>query len=185
MGLRMGYIKLPVDFFEDERVSEIQNTQNGDFVLSLYIRLMCKSKDRSSKKLYISNMIPFTEQFLAFLVNKPISDVKSAISILTHYGFLKTDSDGGLIIFPFFCDSRNSREYHVWRKLVLERDGYSCRVCDSKRKTLHAHHVEKWSDCITKRFVVENGVALCGDCHRMVHSVRCLNSILFLSGGSK
>lgn len=70
-------------------------------------------------------------------------------------------------------DERNERrenlEYREWRRKVFERDGYSCKRCGCQETTLHAHHLDGYHWCKERRYDVENGVTLCGVCHRHFH----------------
>lgn len=71
-------------------------------------------------------------------------------------------------------------EWKNVRKLVFERDNYSCVMCDKyissiKRgaKTicnLAIHHITPFSDDVTKACVQDNLVLLCHECHAWVHS---------------
>ena len=63
---------------------------------------------------------------------------------------------------------RDSPEVKLWRKNVLERDGYQCVRCDSVVR-LEAHHVVRWVDAPELRLVVENGMTLCNTCHLEEH----------------
>ena len=66
--------------------------------------------------------------------------------------------------------NRDVYEYICWRKAVFERDGYTCMVCaDAKGGNLVAHHLDSYSDNEAERFLLENGVTLCQDCHKRFH----------------
>ena len=61
---------------------------------------------------------------------------------------------------------RKSSTYKDWRKLVFEKDNYTCQCCGSnKGGNLNAHHLENFSDNEELRFDVDNGVTLCEECH--------------------
>lgn len=68
-------------------------------------------------------------------------------------------------------NDRNTSEYKKWRQDVLKRDNYTCQRCGRKDVKLHAHHIERFHDCVEKRTDVSNGVTLCEDCHRLVHRI--------------
>ncbi|MBY0525587.1 MAG: HNH endonuclease [Gemmataceae bacterium] len=55
-------------------------------------------------------------------------------------------------------------QYKAWRLAVYRRDKFCCRQCGSKKK-LQAHHIKRWADYPTLRFVVSNGITLCKACH--------------------
>lgn len=59
---------------------------------------------------------------------------------------------------------RINRNSIAWRKAVLERDHYYCRLCHSRCK-LEAHHIKRFSTHPEMRWDIDNGVTLCHDCH--------------------
>jgi len=62
-------------------------------------------------------------------------------------------------------------EYRLWRSAVYERDNYTCQACGShKSNTLNAHHILPYAKFPHKRFDIANGVTLCKECHKKVHS---------------
>ena len=63
---------------------------------------------------------------------------------------------------------RHMPAYAVWRRAVMERDGYLCRLCGA-RGELHAHHIMAWSKRADLRFDVANGLTLCPACHAAQH----------------
>lgn len=66
--------------------------------------------------------------------------------------------------------ARSQIEYFIWRKMVFERDNYTCQKCkDNKGHNLNAHHIENFSTNIEKRYAVSNGITLCNKCHNKFH----------------
>lgn len=57
---------------------------------------------------------------------------------------------------------RNDGAYREWRKQVIRRDGYSCRIGDGNcTGKLVAHHILPWSKFPELRYQVNNGIILC------------------------
>lgn len=62
---------------------------------------------------------------------------------------------------------RTSSEYLQWRSDVFQRDNWICQTCFIKGGRLHAHHIKSFSQHKELRFDINNGVALCEDCHKL------------------
>ena len=75
--------------------------------------------------------------------------------------------------------ARTRLEYRQWKTAVLARDGFRCVECGIEqghvcpccrhRVTLHAHHVQPFSDNPEIRFTLDNGTTLCRPCHEKAH----------------
>lgn len=66
---------------------------------------------------------------------------------------------------------RANNEYCEWRINVFKRDHFICQKCLSSGKKLNAHHIDNWSDNQDKRYLIENGITLCKECHRKIHKI--------------
>ena len=58
---------------------------------------------------------------------------------------------------------------NYWRKLVLERDNYTCQDCGLHDKTkgfLEADHTKPRKKFPSLQFDINNGRTLCPNCHR-------------------
>lgn len=61
-------------------------------------------------------------------------------------------------------------EYREWRRLVYERDSYTCQACgDDKGGNLIAHHLEGYANNKKLRTILNNGITLCENCHKNFH----------------
>lgn len=63
---------------------------------------------------------------------------------------------------------RNDPRLLEWRKLVFERDNFTCQKCGT-RGYLQAHHIIPFSKDFSKAFDVENGLTVCITCHEKIH----------------
>jgi len=63
---------------------------------------------------------------------------------------------------------RNTREYRIWRALVVGRDK-RCKICNSLQKR-NAHHINHATFFPEMRFDIENGITLCSTCHSHFHN---------------
>lgn len=64
---------------------------------------------------------------------------------------------------------RKSREYREWRESVLERDGGHCQYEDCGKETNIVHHIKPAKEFPELSVTVENGMAVCGDHHILIH----------------
>ena len=70
---------------------------------------------------------------------------------------------------------RSKLEYELWRKEVFKKDNYACQMCGARsvigRKViLNADHIKPFSLYPELRFAVDNGRALCIDCHKTTNT---------------
>jgi len=66
-------------------------------------------------------------------------------------------------------NERTNGEYQKWRKLVYNRDKYTCQVCKRRNVRLNAHHILGFSKFRNLRYDVDNGITLCSSCHWKFH----------------
>ena len=57
-----------------------------------------------------------------------------------------------------------------WKTKIYERDNYKCKKCGyDEGRILVAHHIYSWNSHKKLRYVSNNGVTLCGTCHKDFH----------------
>jgi len=66
------------------------------------------------------------------------------------------------------------RKYKEWRLAVFKRDNFTCMGCKQVGGFLQAHHLKKWSKYPKLRYVANNGVTLCKDCHSILHRIKLI-----------
>lgn len=66
-----------------------------------------------------------------------------------------------------YQSERNNSEYKQWRIKVLNRDNWQCIFCGERKRKMIADHIYSWSQYVRLRYCVENGQALCFDCHKV------------------
>lgn len=70
-------------------------------------------------------------------------------------------------IIPKTSKRKTGFLHQAWASLVKLRDE-KCTECKSVYD-LHAHHIKSYKDFAELRYDVNNGITLCGQCHRKTH----------------
>jgi hypothetical protein len=114
-------------------------------------------------------------------------DNESASSVLEflvstinqHKGIEREWDKNGFIVLkqiqkykpPIKSSSKQRGYMHTaWSNLVKHRDLQKCTNCGNTHD-LHAHHVKSFKESPELRYDVNNGVTLCGRCHRAHHKL--------------
>ncbi len=69
--------------------------------------------------------------------------------------------------------------YKAWRIKVFKRDFFTCKLC-GRKDGLQAHHIRRWADYPTLRYVVDNGITLCDVCHANVKDREDEHAAIFI-----
>lgn len=72
--------------------------------------------------------------------------------------------------YPEEKRARLTTDYKEWRSAVFSRDDWTCQDCGVRGVILRAHHVFTFAEFPEHRLSVWNGITLCVDCHRKLHS---------------
>lgn len=67
-------------------------------------------------------------------------------------------------------DRSSIPENWEWKSLVLKRDNWTCQLTGQKRN-ICVHHLYSWNTYPNLRFIIENGVTLSEDIHKLFHSL--------------
>jgi hypothetical protein len=76
---------------------------------------------------------------------------------------------GGISINIHSVDEPN---YKKWRSDVFTRDNWTCQNCYQKGVYLEAHHIKSWARFPELRYVLENGLTLCKECHKLTDNYK-------------
>jgi len=66
---------------------------------------------------------------------------------------------------------RRSGEYTLWRKVIFERDNFTCQKYKIRRGKLHPHHINNFADFPELRFAIDNGITLSEKAHKEFHQI--------------
>lgn len=163
--MRRRNIKIPSDFFDRERIVELENFPNREELILLYLHLLTISA-KHDYVFFIANIV-LTDDILSTTFN--YGDIGTNLKILEEKGLIKR-CERKIEVFKAWRTSRDrsNPKYKVWRLAVFKRDGFKCQSC-GKANDLQAHHIRHWKDDIPNRYNIDNGITLCRKCHLKAH----------------
>lgn len=100
------WIRLTVSMFDDERIKLIQSMPEGDALLVVWVRLLVLAgKVNDGGFIYLSEGIPYTDEMLSTIFQKPLSTVRLALSVFAHFGMTEMTARG--IFLPSWEEHQN------------------------------------------------------------------------------
>lgn len=125
------WIKLNVDMFDDEKIKLIQAMPEGDSLLLIWIKLiLLAGKTNEGGYIYINEDMPYTEEMLSVIINKPLAIIRLAIETFNRLGMLENDNKGIYLV--------NFEKHQNLEKMQKIREQTRLRV---------AKHREKLKEC--------------------------------------
>lgn len=89
------WIKLNVDMFDDEKIKLIQAMPEGDALLLVWIKLiLLAGKTNEGGYIYINDNMPYTEEMLSVIINKPLTIIRLALETFTSLRMIENDEKG-------------------------------------------------------------------------------------------
>src|SRR5699024_474426 len=88
------WIKLSTNMFEDEKIRLIEQMPDADTILIIWVKLLSQAgKTNASGYIYLSENIPYTEEMLATIFNRPVSTVRLALRTFEQFGMISIDNN--------------------------------------------------------------------------------------------
>ncbi|MFA1820584.1 phage replisome organizer N-terminal domain-containing protein [Virgibacillus oceani] len=88
------WIKLSTQMFEDEKIRLIEQMPEADTILIIWVKLLAQAgRTNASGYIYLSENIPYTDEMLATIFNRPISTVRLALETFRSFGMIEIDED--------------------------------------------------------------------------------------------
>ena len=141
-------------------------------------------KEKEICNLYTENLMPAVDIAPQFDVS-----IATIIRVVRKYRIERSPSEAALLCRKQHEDiykeadakrvgknvGENNARYKngsgKWSDNVLTRDAYTCQICGlTDKEIVQAHHVIPKSVDKSKRFDVDNGIALCPNCHVREHN---------------
>jgi len=114
------WIRLTVSMFDDERIKLIQSMPEGDALLVVWVRLLVLAgKVNDGGFIYLSEGIPYTDEMLSTIFQKPLSTVRLALSVFARFGMTEMTSRG--IFLPSWEEHQNVEGLEKIREQTRKR----------------------------------------------------------------
>lgn len=108
--------------FEDEKIKLIEQMPDADTILIIWIKLLSQAgKTNASGYIYLSENIPYTDEMLATIFNRPVSTVRLALKTFEDFGMISIDNEH-FIAIENWEKHQNVEGMERVRKLNAERN---------------------------------------------------------------
>lgn len=88
------WIKLSTHMFEDEKIRLIEHMPEADTILIIWVKLLAQAgKTNATGFIYLNENIPYTDEMLATIFNRPIATVRLALKTFETFGMIEITDD--------------------------------------------------------------------------------------------
>ncbi|WP_242223686.1 phage replisome organizer N-terminal domain-containing protein [Bacillus cereus group sp. BfR-BA-01380] len=92
--VKVKWIKLSTTMFEDEKIRLIESMPEADTLLIIWIKLLAQAgKINASGYVFLNENIPYTEEMLSTLFNRPLNTVRMALNTFKQFGMIDIDEN--------------------------------------------------------------------------------------------
>lgn len=83
------WIRLNVNMFEDEKIRLIETLPEADTILVIWVKLLAQAgKTNATGYIYLNENIPYTDEMIATIFNRPIATVRLALNTFKQFGMI-------------------------------------------------------------------------------------------------
>ncbi|WP_180231024.1 phage replisome organizer N-terminal domain-containing protein [Bacillus wiedmannii] len=88
------WIKLSTSMFEDEKIRLIESMPDADTLLIIWFKLLSQAgKTNASGYIFLSENIPYTEEMLSTLFNRPLATIRLALQTFQQFGMIQVNEE--------------------------------------------------------------------------------------------
>ncbi|EJW19189.1 phage replisome organizer N-terminal domain-containing protein [Paenibacillus alvei] len=89
------WIKLSVGLFDNKKIEVIETLPEADTLIVIWLKLLTMAgKSNAGGSIMLTDTIPYTEDQLISLMNRPITTVRAAFNLFKQYGMIEIWEDG-------------------------------------------------------------------------------------------
>lgn len=143
------WIKINIDMFDDEKIKIIQAMPEGDSLLVVWIKLITLAgKTNDGGYIYIAENMPYTEEMLSTIMNKPINTIRLALSTFLSLKMIEEDTKGIYLI--------NFEKHQSLDKMEKLKEQNRIRV--AKYRDKKKQELLECNDDVTLHVMQSNGI---------------------------
>lgn len=93
------WIKLLTEMFDDEKIKLIEAVPEADMILVIWIKLLTLAgKKNMNGYIFLTENIPYTDEMLATLFNRPLNTIRLALETFKNFGMINFNDEGQMKI---------------------------------------------------------------------------------------
>ena len=93
------WIKISCDLFNDEAIRLIEQMPDGDAIIVIWLKLLITAgKINDNGFLYFRKEIPYTDEMLSTVFNRPLNTIRLALNTFERFGMIQIVTQQGIYI---------------------------------------------------------------------------------------
>lgn len=90
--VEVKWIKITTSMFDDEKIKLIDAMPERDTIFNIWIKLLVQAgKCNANGFIFLTENVPYTEEMLATIFNRPLNSIRLALQILKNFNMIEMD----------------------------------------------------------------------------------------------
>jgi predicted phage replisome organizer len=90
----ISWIKIKTDIFDDEKIKVLDSLPDRDAIFVIWIKLLTLAGKINDKgQIYLTENMPYTDEMLSTIFNRPISTIKLALGSFEKFGMIEINQN--------------------------------------------------------------------------------------------
>jgi predicted phage replisome organizer len=96
------WVKFTTDMFEDEKIKLIEKMPEADGLIVIWAKMICQAgKVNDGGLIYLSPEMPYNDEDLATIFNRPVNVIRLAINTFKRLGMIEIQENGHIFLLNF------------------------------------------------------------------------------------
>lgn len=88
------WIKMATNIWDNRKIVQIESLPDGDTIIAIWLKLLCLAgTTNDSGMVYFTKEIPYTEQMLSTLFNRPLATIQFALKVFQEFEMISIIDD--------------------------------------------------------------------------------------------